>query len=141
MSREAQVRVALSISKDNLSVRYNHVYTADVNGTARGPSPGAVLIDTDGTSIDFSQLTTPGLVVFKNLSETDYVEYGIWEPATTTFYPLGEILPGESYVLRLSRNLAEQYSNTGTGTTAPTNALRFKANRADVYVDVSAYEA
>jgi hypothetical protein len=56
------------------------------------------------------------------------------------FYPLIELLPGESYVFRLSRNIQEQYAGTGTGTTAPDNRLRIKANGASCVVLVEAFE-
>jgi len=56
------------------------------------------------------------------------------------FDPFGKILPGETYVVRLSSNFGEQYAGTGTGTTAATNTLRFKANTASVNVVVEVFE-
>ena len=56
------------------------------------------------------------------------------------FYPLGEIHPGESWPIRLSRNLMEQYAGSGTGTTGPENKLRFKANGGTVKVLVEVFE-
>jgi hypothetical protein len=53
---------------------------------------------------------------------------------------LGEVLPGESYVIRLSRNLLEQYAGSGTGTTGPENTFRLKANEAAVAALVEAFE-
>jgi hypothetical protein len=140
VANEATVSVSLGIVKSNRQLcRFQSSFNANVAGT-KGPVPGAVTISTAGTNIDLSQLTTPGLCVLRNLDVTNYVEYGIREPATGFFYPLGEILPGEDYVLRLSRNIGEEYTNTGTGTSASTNTLHMKANSAAVVVSVEAYE-
>lgn len=145
MSDEASVRGGLQIRKiiNNITVidySRNIGFKATVVGS-KGPVPGAVTISTDGTDIDFSQLVTPGLATIKNMDSTNYVEYGIWEPATSLFYPIGEILPGEEYPIRFSRNLQEEYIGTGTGTSAPTNRLRFKANNAACVVMIGAFEA
>ncbi len=74
-----------------------------------------------------------------NQDSTNFVEFGIWDG--TSFYPVGRLLAGESYVLRLSPNLGEEYG-TGTGTTGEgINTLRFKADTASVNVLVEAFEA
>ena len=52
-----------------------------------------------------------------------------------------ELGPGESVVVKLSRNLTEQYTNTGTGTTGEGGYFFFmKANTADVKVSVEAFD-
>lgn len=143
MADEIRVTVGVSINKDNLKYRPPAVtFRADMNGVAKGPSPGAITVTTDGTQVTFSELTTPGLCLVKNLDEDNYVEYGILDPVTRTFYPLGEILPGEQYVIRLSRNLREAYlPYSGTGTTGEVNSLYFKANTADCIIVVEGFES
>lgn len=147
MSSEATVRVSLTIIKTSAEgsiplLDYSSrpaAFNVDVTGT-KGPTPGAFSVDTLGVDCDLSELTTPGLCRIMNQDETNYVEFGIFDPQTNVFYPLGEVGPGESYVLKLSRNILEEYSGTGTGTTGPTNTLRFKANTAEVNVLVEAFE-
>lgn len=140
MADEAIVRSSLQIKAGNVNYQSQPTaFKADVTGR-KGPVPGAIAVSTDGTDVDFGELTTPGLCRIQNLDPTNFVEYGIWEPATSTLYPLGELLPGETYILRLSRNLQEEYLGTGTGTSAPTNRLRFKANTAACNVVVEAFE-
>lgn len=147
MSNEARIRSGLQILKRNATgdrtlLDYQarpESFAADVTGT-KGPVPGAITCTTAGTDISFSELTTPGLCRIMNLDSNNYVEVGIWEPTGSIFYPLMELLPGESYVIRLSRNLQEQYAGTGTGTTAPTNTVRVKANAASCVVLVEAFE-
>lgn len=145
MASEAQVRTSLTIRKLStdgsvvlIDRRYSHGYSADVTGT-KGPSPGSLTIPTGGKRVYFD-LTTPGLCVFKNLDGTNYVTVGVLDPDTNRFYPFLELLPGEEYVVRLSRDLAEEYIGTGTGTTSPGNPLFMKANTADVVVSVDAFE-
>lgn len=139
MANEATVRTILQIRKDNVDFpglpgAFNATILADV---AKGPTPGAVAVSEDGTDIDLSELIEPGLCQIKNLEPASednlpYIEYGIWDPGVQRYYPLGEMLPGETYVLRLSRYLGTPFIGTGTGTgtgTSPdiTTTLRLKA--------------
>lgn len=139
MSNEAQIQSSLVIRRGSLLYGRPRMFQADVSAT-KGPTPGYVLVSTEGTDIEFTELTTPGLVRIQNVDTTNYVEYGIFDPQTNVFYPLGELLPGEEYVLRFSRNLQEEYVGTGTGTSAPTNTFRMKANGAPCGVQIDAFE-
>lgn len=141
MANEATLQISLQIKKNSLEYQCRPTsYKADVSGQ-KGPVPGAFTVTTYGTDLDLAELTTPGLCRIQNLDETNYVEWGIYDPVTDAFYPLGEILATESYVIRFSRNVQEQYEGTGTGTTTPTKRVRFKANTANVNVLVEAFEA
>lgn len=145
MANEAQIRVSLRIRKTSGSlvlIDYpgNANFLGDVPST-KGPAPGAFTVTTAGTDVDFSQLTQPGLAMLRNLDTTNYVEYGIRDPATRVFYPIGEILPGEGWPIRFTRNLLEDYfPSTGTGTTGQINKVHFKAHRAPVVVSVECFE-
>jgi hypothetical protein len=83
----------------------------------KGPTPGSITVTTAGTTVNLSQLTTPGgICILWNTDPVNYVEYGIIDPAFPGKWdPFLEILPGESYQHRLSRRLGSQES-TGTGT-------------------------
>lgn len=141
MANEINVTWSLNINKTNLKEQQSESFQATMN-TAGGPTPGQVLIDTDGTDITISQVTSPGWAWFKNLDATNYVQWGIWEDATTTFYPVGQLLAGESCIFRLSPYFGQEYSGTGTGTSSPgAYTLRFKADTADVKVQVRVFEA
>lgn len=140
MANEATIRSSLQIRSGHLNYQSQPVaFQADVAG-AKGPVPGAVQVDTIGTDIYFSELDTPGLCRIQNLDTTNYVEWGIYDTVTGRFSPVGELLPGETFVFRLSRNFAEQYTGSGTGTTGAENYLRFKANQASCNVLVEAFE-
>lgn len=93
-----------------------------------GPTPGMVNVLEPGTDVDLTAITVPGLCWMQNLDSTYAVEYGIYDPETLAFYPLGEILPGEAYPIRLARSLG--YENYGTASaTVPgsnTNRLHFR---------------
>jgi len=91
-------------------------------------------------NVDFSQLTTPGLCRVMNQDATNYYEIGIWDPDNSKFFPMLEVLPGESFVVRLARSLQEEFQ-TGTGTTGEAvNRLRVKANGASVEALIEAFE-
>lgn len=144
MANEATVNCSLSIRKGTNPVVMDYRsgpsnFRATVTGT-KGPTPGAVTVSTLGTVIPFSELVTPGLCWIINRDPDNYVEYGIYDPETDVFYPWGELLPGELSAFRFSRNLHEEYTGTGTGTTAATNQVMFKANTADCIVSVEAFE-
>ena len=139
MADEATVRSSLQVIKGNLSYQSQPTtFQADVSGTA-GPSPGTVIVPTTGVDIYFSQLTTPGLCRLQNLDTGNRFEYGIYDTSNKVFYPLGEVLPGETYVIRLSRNLKKEFAGSGTGQTLDTY-LRLKAYGASVTAQVEAFE-
>ena len=140
MANEASVRASLQVKVGNIDYASKPTqFNADVAGE-KGPVPGALTVTTAGTNVDFSELTSPGLCRIQNQDDTNFVEYGIWDPESATFFPLGEALPGESFVLRLSRYLSEEFG-TGVGTSGPsTNSLCFKADTASVVVLVEAFE-
>ena len=148
MSGEASIQVSLQINKSDAAGIVNYrsyptTFTADVDG-ALGPTPGAFEVSVYGTQVDLSELTQPGLCRISNQDATNFVTYGIYDPETDKFYPLGEILAGEFYIIRLSRDLGWEStaSGTGTGTTGPqTNVLMFIANTAACVVLVEAFEA
>jgi len=84
-----------------------------------------------GVDVDLESLTTPALCRITNLDTTNFIEYGLYISAT--FYPLGEILPGEFYVIRLSRNL-----EPGTGLAT---VFRLRADTASCAAVVEAFDA
>lgn len=137
MADEATVRGSLNIKTTNLEFRsYPTAFNVDVSGEI-GPTPGAFSASTDGTNVDLSELTTPGLCVIRNLDATNYVEVGIWDGLE--FYPIIEVGPGEHYVLKLSRNIGNSYG-TGTGTLGADTSMRIKADTAACVVVVEAFE-
>lgn len=140
MSSEARINYSLSITKGSLKHRSSKGFNADVSGQ-KGPVPGAITVALTGTDVDLSQLTVPGIVELTNLDDTNFFEFGIYDPDTGAFYPLGEVLAGESYPLRLSRNLQEQYAGTGTAGGGETARLRLMANGAALNAYVGAFEA
>jgi hypothetical protein len=148
MSGEANLHISLQINKSDsagiINYRsYDTQFAADVNG-ALGPTPGAFIVSVYGTDVDLTELVQPGLCRVSNQDATNYVEYGIYDPELDKFHPLGEILPGEFFILRLSRNLGWEYAGTGTGTGttgAKTGTLRFIADTDSVVVLVEAFEA
>lgn len=143
MADEARVTSSLNILKRSGStvvMDYQSrpgAFTADVTGT-KGPSPGAITALSTGSDVDLSQLTTPGLCRIMNLDDEVVIEYGISDGSV--FHPLGEVLPGESYVLRLSRNLGEEHDQPGTGTTGTVNQLMVRGVGADAVALVEAFE-
>lgn len=140
MANEVTVRATLQINKDHESYDSRPGGFSATKENVGGPTPGHVLVGVGGTDIDLSQLTVPGFCRLQNKDEENYVEYGIKEPSSGFFYPLGELGPGETYVLKLSRNIRQEYTGTGTGTSAPTNTLHMKANTSACKVLVEAFE-
>lgn len=136
MANEATVQSMLRIN--NGSLLYQSLpasFTADVNGT-KGPSPGNVLVAVTGTTISLSQVGTPGLARLQNLDEDNFVTVGVYDGAS--FYPLLELGPGETFVMRLSRYVNLEF--VGTGTNADTNQLRMMADTAACQVLVEVFE-
>lgn len=140
MANEATVTITLSIRKANLTgPPERESFRADV-AIGKGPSPGAITVTTDGTDVDLSELTEPGLTKFKNLDDTNFVRVGIHDPDSDLFYPFMKLLPGEAYVVRLA-DIGQEFQGTGTGTGGANNTLRIKADTADCIVQVNAYDS
>lgn len=114
-------------------------FVADVS-VAHGPTPGAFQAAISGTDVDLSKLTTPGLCVVSNLDDTNYVTVGVYEPNTDYFYPVLDLLPGESYVVRLARFVDRELTGTGTVSGGYNSTLRVVANTASCWVRVDAFE-
>ena len=145
MADEAQLHVNLFINKDDGIVQYQsypQVFIADVDG-AKGPTPGSFTASVYGTAVDLSALTVPGLCWFRNQDPANYVTYGIEDPDTDSFFPLGEALAGEFFAIRLSRAIGQVWDagGTGTGTSGTSDQrLMFYADTADCQVTVEAFE-
>lgn len=146
MANEAQVRSQLTIQKRSGSlslIDYRSgpaTFVATVSGT-KGPVPGAFRATEDGTDVDLSELDSPGLCRVMNLDADNPVTLGRWDNDAERFYPVMKLLPGESFVIRLADDVADEYSGTGTGTTAASTTLRVKAHNAACNVLVEAFEA
>jgi len=131
MSSEATVLASLTIIKDDFEYSSQPVsFTADI-ATANGPYPGAITVSTAGTDIPLSQLTQPGLCRIQNIDATNFVDVGIYDGSE--YFPFMELLPGESFVFRISRFAP------GPGT-ADTYYLRGRANAASCILKVEAFD-
>ena len=137
MANEATVRSSLQIKVGNLTYQSQPTaFLADVS-SANGPTPGVVAATTTGVNVSLSALTTPGLCRVMNLDSTNYVILGVYDGAS--FFPLMELLPGESYVFRLYRNFGDEF--VGTGTPSDVNTLRVMGVGGTCNVLVEAFEA
>lgn len=140
MANEATIRTSLIIKSGELDYGSKPTaFNADVAGS-KGPSPGAITVATTGTDVDLSELSSPSLCRLMNLDGTNYVTVGVWDPENSLFFPSLELLPGETYIVRLSRFLQWEFG-TGTGTSgSETNTLRMYADTAACDVLVEAFE-
>lgn len=131
---EVTIRNSLSIDAGNLEYSSKPTnFTGSISSVnPKGPVPGALDVTTSGTDVDLSELTTPGYCRIMNLDATNYVTFGIWDGSD--FHPLGEILPGETYPIRLSRSI-------GLGVGTGYENLRLVADTATCIVVVEAFEA
>jgi hypothetical protein len=137
MANEARLNVGLSISKSNIDYKSQpSSFRADVS-LSEGPTPGEILVDQYGRDVDLSELTTPGLCVIQNRSTTYYVIVGIYDGVS--FFPMLELLPGESFPLRLYRFLGTEFTGTGTGSPASSNRLHVVAVGGSARVLIDAF--
>ena len=140
MSNEATVRTGIQIIVGGLIYRPPTAsFNVDVSA-ARGPTPGLVVVPILGIDVDLSGLTTPGLCRISNYDTTNFITYGIGDAVTNEFYPLGEVGPEESYILKLSRNLGSDLDSLTTGTGSGTKTLRLVADTAVCNCSVEAFE-
>jgi len=137
MANEANITSGLNISKSNLQYRsYPTSFKADVAGS-KGPSPGSITVDQNGTDVDLSEIGTPGFCRVMNQDSTYTIIVGLWNGST--LYPIIDLLPGEHYTVRLSEWFGEEFgTGTGTATTGTGNTLRVKSvsGNAETLVEV-----
>jgi hypothetical protein len=142
MSNEITVRASLAVRNGSLNYPSSQptTFLSDQINPG-GPTPGQILADLDGTVVDLSQLTEPGVCRLMNLDPINYVIYGVFDATAGTFTPVGEILPTESYVIRLYRELGARLG-TGTGTAPIATGLHLyvKAVGAPCQVLVEAFQ-
>lgn len=106
------VNISLNIDEGNLSYRSAPVTQSPTLTAVRGPAPGLLTAETTGTDIDLSALSTPGLCWVQNLDDENYVTIGV-KPGST-FYPVIELGPGEFWLFRLSRSVANLHALADT---------------------------
>lgn len=139
MTNEANITASLRITSGTLQYTSEPgTYTADVAGV-KGPTPGALTATVAGIDVDLSELTIPGFCVLQNLDEINYVTWGIKDPDTLVFYPLGELLPGEVNLIRLARDIGQE-EGTGGDAGPQSNTLHFLADTDSCNIVVSAFE-
>lgn len=145
MAREITARVYVRMRKGNFF--YNppqQTYTADLTSDGKGPTPGSITVTYDGTLIDLSELTDPGYLHMVNQEPTEgtTVSWGVYDPQTNRYYPIGVLRPGKPVFFELDELFgSEFYPVTGTGTGISSNSLMIKAKDGDsATVFVGAFE-
>ena len=142
-STVAQIRSSLTLRNNNLNYQSTPSGFNGILNTSVGPTPGAFLASLSGTDANLSALTQMGGYAFiGNYDVTNYVTVGIYDPLTHGFYPMLELMPGEYYVVRLSRWLTEELGSgagSGTDVEGTGKTLRFKANGSPCYVLLEAF--
>ncbi len=144
MSNEIRVQISLQIRDTNSSLFYQSqpsAFLADRTGT-RGPTPASIVVTVAGVTVSLAQLTAlGGMCWMQNLDLTNYVEYGVYDPDTTEFYPFGELLPGEVNLVRLSRFLGEEMgAGTGSGTSGSGVLFQMRAVGGSCVVRCDAFD-
>lgn len=140
MSNEATIRTGIQIIVDGLTYRPpTTAFNVDVSA-AKGPTPGLVVVSIFGIDVLFTDLTTPGLCRITNYDLTNFITYGLGDGITTEFYPLGEVGPGESYVIKLSRNLGVDMEEATTGVASGGKTFRLVADTETCNCSVEAFE-
>lgn len=140
MANEFLVRSGLQVKSGNVSYSRNKTFRASLRADdVLGPTPGMMTISTAGEDISFAELGNPGLIWIENYDANNYIEYGLHDG--TIFHYWGEVLPGEAFPIRLSRNFGEEAVAAGTGTSAVVNTFFVRANTAACRVLIEAFEA
>ena len=103
MAGEITSNCALFVRKGNLNSSLSPGQVSiDMTGIG-GPTPGMAVIGTAVETIDFSELTTLGVIQIVNLDTTNYVDFGPEDAGGyyTGFLPCVRIEPGETWQFRL----------------------------------------
>ena len=118
MANEISVSSVLAVNNGQLRVNLHSGSIQIDQALAKGPTPGYVLVGTDATAIDLSELTTLGVIQIQNLDLTNFVDFGPddgleseseseceseseSEPCSGSFLPAVRIGPREVWQFRL----------------------------------------
>ena len=148
MADEVTVQLGLTVRKNNLNHRPPmRTFKADLT-TPVGPTVGAIIVTTEGTDVEFTELVDPGWCMITNQEDDEgsSIEIGLYDPETNRFYPMFVIEPGWAFgpVCFDPSFQWEEYpaggTGTGTGTGGYTNRLRLRAKAHACYALVEAFE-
>lgn len=140
MADEATISVSVNVNNGLLQYDRSGVsFEADLSAV-KAPLPGHVEVDTDGVDVPLTGLTTPGLYLVTNLSTTYRVEVGIRDQSTGNFTPFHEVLPGETFPGRFSRNLRTEFADTGTASESTNNHLHLRSYGGTANVRLEVFE-
>jgi hypothetical protein len=142
-SGTASVTSSLQIVVNGVRIYQNTptTYSPNIAGY-NGPTPGAVSVGVNHTEPSLTQLTAMGgLCRLTNLDTTNFVEWGIYDSVAGVFIGIGELLPGETIIIRLSRYLGKELA-PGTGTAIIGHAVKFslKADISPCIVIIDAFD-
>lgn len=147
MSGEITVSATLKVKMGNLDYQSRPTQLKADLVTARPPGPGQVYCPANVvTSVSFANMSNPGWCRIQNLGDdaglSQYVDVGMYDTVNGIFLPMIELLNGDSYPVRLSRNLGEVDSVPApTGTSVYTRAvLAILSLGYDVKVLVEAFD-
>lgn len=76
MADEITVVSRLAVTNGNMSFDTGQITETVTQTAIGGPTPGYVTIGTTEESITFSELSTPGEILIRNLDTTNYVQWG-----------------------------------------------------------------
>jgi hypothetical protein len=145
MANEISMQYSMQVAKGNLNDYKLFRYSANMAGTPKGPIPGALTVSVHGTDIIFSGLVQPGICRLTNIDATNFVTVGVFDKTASAAYPnghflpLAEILPGESYPMRITRKLTKDVGS-GTGSVAGISTMRIMADTAPCVIVVEGFE-
>lgn len=128
MANEITVSSTLRVTKGDLDYQSRPTSLKADLTTARPPGPGLVYCPSNiVTVVSFANLANPGWCRIQNLGDdaglSQYIDVGMYDSTNLIFLPMLELLNGDSYCVRLSRNLGEVDSVPApTGTSVYTRA-------------------
>lgn len=141
MANEVKVSGSLQINGGNaVSYNYQSVSSFSADGSAaiaNGHTPGTVNAVPGGALVDLSKLVSPGgWAKLQNLDPAGVtlVEFGVWDG--TRFMPCLDLLPGEPQIVRLSRNIGNEYG-PGTGVIATGDVYQVRTDPSQTNPELS----
>jgi hypothetical protein len=104
MASEIQIRGQLNVTKGNLKFQSPNIsFAPTMSGTHRSGAAQSIGITQEAITIA-ADVANLGWAVFTNTDDTATIEIGV--EVGSVFYPLVDLLPGESCVFRLHPDAA-----------------------------------
>lgn len=105
MANEIKLSVNVRVVNGDYKNRFD-MGQLSIDQAAQGAQSGVIDVGTTAEDLPVGDVSTPGLLILKNLDDTNFVEIG--KSVSATFEKMGRLKPGDPLVMRVAAGVTLQ---------------------------------